>query len=407
MSRTLVLVTESYPYGGITESVFAAPDVRALAAEWDCVIIAPLLRRGKIEDSLPANVEVCDRIVNNPFWKHKWLRIFKALSPRVLSALSNRKPLASMKYALAALTVRDCLAALVGDKGLKRGNTLLMSYWFSYETTAMMWLGLPYISRAHGYDLSLKKAGKLRTKTLANSLGIWAASKAGAARLQETIADPSHKIRVAPLGSQNADKSKSAHHKASDRSVTFLSCARVVDIKRVSLNLDFMEALAGARPDWKFEWIHIGDGDRMPELKMRAAESRRRNLSIELKGAIGNSEVHELYRTRTIDWFLLLSTYEGGLPISICEALSYGVPAVATDTGGIPEAVDDSCGILMPADANPDEFVLSIIPYLDSDYRYGELSTGAFSRWAEHLDSDTLRPAFARATSSLPLLQNL
>ena len=104
--------------------------MRALAAEWDCVIIAPLLRRGKIEDSLPANVEVCDRIVNNPFWKHKWLRIFKALSPRVLSALSNRKPLASMKYALAALTVRDCLAALVGDKGLKRGNTLLMSYWF-------------------------------------------------------------------------------------------------------------------------------------------------------------------------------------------------------------------------------------------------------------------------------------
>ena len=87
MSRTLVLVTESYPYGGITESVFAAPDVRALAAEWDCVIIAPLLRRGKIEDSLPANVEVCDRIVNNPFWKHKWLRIFKALSPRVLLSL--------------------------------------------------------------------------------------------------------------------------------------------------------------------------------------------------------------------------------------------------------------------------------------------------------------------------------
>ena len=190
---------------------------------------------------------------------------------------------------------------------------------------------------------------------------------------------------------------------SSDRAVTVLSCARVVDIKRVSLNLDFMEALAGARPDWKFEWIHIGDGDRMPELKMRAAESRRRNLSIELKGAIGNSEVHELYRTRTIDWFLLLSTYEGGLPISICEALSYGVPVVATDTGGIPEAVDDSCGILMPADANPDEFVLSIIPYLDSDYRYGELSTGAFSRWTEHLDSDTLRPAFARATSSLPL----
>lgn len=385
----------------MTESVFAAPDVQALSQHFDRVIIAPLLRRGEPAGALPSNVVVSGHIADNPFWTRKWLRAFKALSPEVLGALTASGPFGSVKYALAAKTIADCLRRLAEDYRLERGQTLFMSYWFNHAATALMWLGYPYVSRAHGHDILIDKAVPLRARTLSQSLGVWAVSRAGAAALAERLGDTAGKAGTACLGSAKpCRETLASHHTAADRKVTFLSCSRVADIKRVWLNLDCMQALAAARPDLAIEWIHIGDGEGMAALRERAAAAQRHNLTIELAGACDNEAVHRMYAGRTIDWFLLLSTTEG-LPVSVCEALSYGVPAIATDVGGTSEAVDDNCGILMPVDLQTDEFVMSLTPYLDSDYRYKTLSEGAFDKWRSDLDADALRPAFARTLASL------
>ena len=48
------------------------------------------------------------------------------------------------------------------------------------------------------------------------------------------------------------------------------------------------------------------------------------------------------------DLFCLPSETEG-CPNVLLEALACGRPAVATAVGGIPELIDDSCGILLPS----------------------------------------------------------
>ncbi len=48
------------------------------------------------------------------------------------------------------------------------------------------------------------------------------------------------------------------------------------------------------------------------------------------------------------DGFVLASNNEG-LPVALMEALALGLPVVATEVGGVPEAIDASNGILIPA----------------------------------------------------------
>lgn len=398
MPATLILVTESYPYGGVTESVFIESELGFLSRMWTKVLLIPCIKRGESANvaNYP-NVEVCDDWLNWHAHRSRFRRLRYVAHADVWREFVADRGYTDVTYALSAVDFGRFIRRFMSLRGLRANNTLVYSFWLDYPATGAVLYGggLNVVSRAHGYDVNMKRASYLRSLMMSKINKVYAASEASAKQLCQRFPTAVSNITRCYLGSREPS-GQACWHSKSERKLVFLSCSRVVESKRVCMNFEMMRALAIARPDTEIKWIHIGSGDRMEYLRRKLSDEKSpSNLSVELLGELNNDEVHKIYVQRKIDWFVLLSSYEGGCPISVCEAMSYGTPVIATDTGGLSEIVDDDSGILMAFNPEKEEFVRGIVPYLDSEYRYESLRNGAYERWRKKFSAMRLRFDFA------------
>lgn len=126
-----------------------------------------------------------------------------------------------------------------------------------------------------------------------------------------------------------------------------VSCSHIVPVKRLDLLFDALETYAS----YPINWTHIGGGSCYESLKKMTELRNNQYLSVDLRGPMENHEIHELYATEWFDVFVNVSSSEG-IPVSIMEALAYGLPIVATDVGGNKEIVNKRFGLLLTS--NPE-----------------------------------------------------
>lgn len=388
--KTIVIITEAYPYGGLTEEAFVAPELTALAAEFDRVVVMPVSERGPLAPDLPGNVVVKRNLIDHPLRHRKWLRPLRY-------PLAMLRGTDDIRYALSAAVVEDALKKIVGEMKLMPADTVMEAFWFDFPAMALSRMrrrGFKYVVRAHGYDVYTGRAPRQRAATIKSSEGVSAVSDAGADYLRKCFPALSSKISTDYLGVE-VDVAQAAHTPPGEKRVRLLTVAQVIDRKRCGLCFEFANALAVARPDWQFDWTLIGEGPLLEILREEVNRSKRDNLTVNLTGRLPHEDVMDFYASRPIDWLMLLSTSEG-LPIALLEALAHGVPAIATDVGGVAEALTDDSGLLLAPDPEPEEFVRGLMPYLDSRPRYDRLCQGARSIVAEKFDSQTLRRQWAK-----------
>jgi glycosyltransferase involved in cell wall biosynthesis len=119
--------------------------------------------------------------------------------------------------------------------------------------------------------------------------------------------------------------------------------------------------------DLKIDWYHFGDGPLLENIKKRV-KSKRADLTIHFKGHVENAQLLEFYKFQSIDLFINLSTTEG-VPVSIMEALSFGIPVLAPNIGGIGELVNDTNGKLISVDLPLNEIVKELTNLLQAENR--------------------------------------
>ena len=120
----------------------------------------------------------------------------------------------------------------------------------------------------------------------------------------------------------------------------FIMCASFDENKNHKLLINAFEQLSNYQ---KRKLICLGDGPLFDEIK-NEVEQKGLKDNILLLGSVSNVGDY-LDKSRI---FVLPSLNEG-IPISIIEAMNYGLPIIASDVGGIPDIVNEQNGILFPS----------------------------------------------------------
>lgn len=136
-----------------------------------------------------------------------------------------------------------------------------------------------------------------------------------------------------------------------ENSGLIVSCSSVDDNKRV---IDIARAISNIR-DKSIEWVHFGGGIRENKLREWCDSMMPANIQYRINGVTPHEEIMKFYADNNPTLFINLS-YVEGIPVSIMEAFSYGIPALATDVGATNELVKNQYnGYLIERDYNIDD----------------------------------------------------
>ncbi len=190
------------------------------------------------------------------------------------------------------------------------------------------------------------------------------------------------KTHISYLGSY---KNQDILNERTKNSFHICTCSRLIPLKRIGLLID---ALA----DWNdgtIHWTHIGNGELYDEYVNRSNEVMKINpmVTINFIGRKSNKDVKNFYEENPVDLFLNLSTIEG-VPISIMEAISYGIPIIATDVGGTKEIVTEETGFLLSSTISKDDIIRKLKEYYylpDSEKEL--LRQHTFSFWKDNFNA--------------------
>ena len=155
-------------------------------------------------------------------------------------------------------------------------------------------------------------------------------------------------LTVSLVEAEDVVESRVAHQRAYGGELTILSVGRLETEKNPLMLAEVLARLCAANgTNWSL--AVCGEGPLEDALVQRLAALGLSDRA-QLRGYVPLADgMREAYRT---SHFLLHTSWTEGLPQVLIEAFAAGLPVVATDVGGIREAVGDTAVLVVPGDAD-------------------------------------------------------
>ena len=148
-------------------------------------------------------------------------------------------------------------------------------------------------------------------------------------------------------------------------------------------------------PDFKF--VIAGNGPLEKRLKKLVTRLNIRK-NFRFTGAVDHNSLLKLYQNATV---FLLPSYREGLPTTLLEAMSCGIPVVATSIPGVLDVVTDhKTGLLVPPH-NPEKMTDAILTLIEDGKLRKEVSSNARKHVQKYFDWDIVTSSIEKVYRSL------
>ena len=398
----IYLITQDFPYGHLEDS-FIEPEYSYLCKQFHISVIAAEIAstaellseeavKGKGIEAciIPTRQTIAEKLFSLICFLLKKDCYIELVSIVKSKEKIFRRIYRALMYGVAAETFYRRL-----KKSLhlaKDTRALFYFYWWDYKCLGLTMHKRRYphikmIARTHGYDLYDEREmyGKQFFKPQMDrelDRVIFAAQYAKQYYLNRYNRSDNIKYPVHCLGVRdpkvNLDEGK-------NQVFHIVSCSYAIPIKRVELIIEGLCKIT----DIEIKWVHLGNGSELDRLKDMAKKKFGKNIDYNFAGELLNQDVINYYKENNVNCFITTTSTEGGNPVSVQEALSFGIPIIATAVGDIPRMVNNN-GVLLSENPTGDEVAQAIRKIASMDGAdYIDLRKNSYRVYCRNYNADT------------------
>ncbi len=405
--KKLIVVSASFPYSIAAEDTFLKPELKILKKYFE-IHIFPLSAKGKcctldegitLHDDYAKDAKnfnqkaILSSLFAIIFNKQLYIEIYS--SPFILCSISKLK-------SLLIFMIKKQLLLRYLNKPVNKvlfDNTIFYTYWFDYATSAICDLkvkqNIEVVTKAHGYDLYAYRRNNgyipLRLQTIKKIDKIFLISDDGLEYLSSLYPLFRQKFYLSPMG---VEKKDIINKSSKDSVFRIVSCSFISPVKRIDLIIEALMLLS-QKIDIQIEWYHLGGGVLLQKMKSLALEKLKK-VSYKFLDSMDNEEVFQFYSRQKLDLFIMLSVSEGK-PVAVMEAMSVGLPILATRVGGIPEIViDGQNGVLVAEDTTANNVADEIINLINNSNKLDSMREESQKIWHKNANAEINYENFAK-----------
>ena len=380
------------------ETSFVINDIKQMANKFDKVILMSIDKIDK-KEGLPINVHSIDEFMDWRAYKKVNIVLLNIVSLVLiyLNECFKKKAVLPFKRAI-ALMASNIFKASEVKRHLNNLNLefkdieLFYSFWF-YDCIYLAWLKkknplIKIVTRTHSGDLyeehiSIRDNVLMRNFQLRYINAVFPVSKMGTSYLKNLYPEFTAKFQTIYLGT----KDYNCMNPFEASNVVMVSCASFRHHKRIH---KIAEALLYVKSN--VTWLHFGNENlntndpKIPEyLTNKAALLLKPNINYVSMGLTENENLMDFYAKNSVSFFISLSAAEG-IPVSMMEAISFGIPVLSTDVGGCAEIVNEYTGKLIPLETD----LRTIAEWIDG-FHLSKMNTEGFRQnvrqfWEQNFD---------------------